>query len=375
MAERKEGENSEGRPAPMAVRREGPSDGLIGSDVDIQVATAKKYPRSIGQAKERAMELATLDRETAESCSYALKRAGKIIEGPSARLAEIVAASWGNLRVAAKTTGSDEGFIYAESVCWDLESNVAISYETRRRITKSDGQMFSEDMIGVTGNAAVSIAFRNSVFRVLSRAFVNEVWRAAKKVAAGEIKDLKQRRFEMLGYFESQGVSEDQILVLLGISDVDDVTLEMLSTLRGFATAIKDGLTSVEAIFSRHDEQDVEQLQTEKPQAESTKSESSKNASETDDSQASQGEGHPDPGELDNQKARLIDEIRNELGQLYPGDAPERQAARLKALKHVFGQTVVDEIAKLPSQVLKTGLEYLKNKAAGAEAVTDEIPF
>jgi len=350
--------DSEARPAPLATRREGPGAGLMSNDIDIQVATAKQYPRSIGLAKEKAIELATLDRETAESCSYALKRAGKIIDGPSARLAEIVAASWGNLRVAAKTTGSDGGFIYAESVCWDLESNVAVSYETRRRITKSDGQMFSEDMVGVTGNAAVSIAFRNSVFRVLSRALVNEVWRAAKKVAAGEIKDLKQRRFEMLGYFEGQGVSENQILVLLGISDIDDISLEMLSTLRGFATAVKDGLTSVEAIFSRHDEQDVEQPQTEKSQDEKTEG-----VKESDSV----------PSDLDNRKAEIIDEICTQLGKLHPGDSIKSQAERLKTLNFVFGKTVLDEIVKLPLEILEAGLAAMRNKVSATE--TEDTPW
>jgi len=78
---------------------------------------------------------------------------------------------------------------------------------------------------------------------------------------------------------------------------------------------------------------------------------------------------------LDTKKGKLIDEICNALGQLYPGDAPERQAARLKALKRVFGQTVIDEITKLPSQILKTGLEYLKGPAVTAEAGNDGIPF
>lgn len=82
-----------------------------------------------------------------------------------------------------------------------------------------------------------------------------------------------------------------------------------------------------------------------------------------------------DADSLDGRKVKIIDEICNALGQLYPGDAPEKQAARLKALKHIFGQTVVEEIAKLPSQILKTGLEYLKGRAVGAETGTDDVPF
>ena len=365
MNEKKQENSSVDQPAPMVTRREGPATGMISGDVDLQVRTAKTFPRSISKFKQQALEMVAIDKETAGSCNYAYKRGGKIIEGPSTRLAEIIASSWGNIRVAARTTGADGGFIYAESVCWDLESNVAVSYETRRRITKSDGQMFSDDMVGVTGNAAVSIAFRNSVFRVVPRAYVNEVWKASRKVAAGEVKDLKQRRSEMLGYFESQGVSEDRILVLLGISDIDDITLEMLSTLRGFATAIKDGLTSIEAIFSRHDEQDVEQPQTEKSQDEKTE------AAPADESQPS----GPGPSDLDNQKAKLVNEICSQVGRLHPGDDPEGQAARLRLLKYIFGQTQVDGSGKMPSQILEAGLEYLKSRAVGDGVGNDDIPF
>src|SRR6185369_14649302 len=67
-------------------------------EIDIQIATAKRYPRSITAFKRQCLEMATLDEETAGSMYYVLPRAGKKIEGPSVRLAEIAGSAWGNLR-------------------------------------------------------------------------------------------------------------------------------------------------------------------------------------------------------------------------------------------------------------------------------------
>jgi len=361
--------------APMAVRREiqNSGSGLMSGDVDLQVRTAKTFPRSIVQFKEQALEMVAIDKETAESCSYAYKRGGKIIEGPSTRLAEIIAASWGNLRVAARTTGTDEGFIYAESVCWDLENNVAVNYETRRRITNKEGQRFSDDMVGITGNATTSIAFRNSVFRVVPRAYVNEIWKEARKVAAGG-QTLEQKRTEMVHWFDGQGVTEQQILDLLNISALGDISKEQLAMLRGFAQSIKDGVTSIESIFHSDEQQD----ETESPEDENTRpvEDEQSEAVPAEESQASgpQTTDQPKADSLDAQKGKLIDKICTELGQLYPGDAPEKQAARLKALKHIYGKVQLDEIVKLPVQILEAGLQAMKSKAVAAEAEQEDIP-
>lgn len=353
--------------APIAVRREIQSSGsgLMSGDVDLQVRTAKAFPRDISKFKQQAHKMVAIDKETAESCSYAYKRGGKIIEGPSTRLAEIIAASWGNLRVAARTTGTDEGFIYAESVCWDLENNVAVSYETRRRITNKEGKRFNDDMVGITGNATTSIAFRNSVFRVVPRAYVNEIWKEARKVAAGNAKALKQRRTEMLQYFEGQGITEQQVLDLLNTAKVDDISAEQLALLRGFAQSIKDGVISIESIFRR----DEQQGETDISEDGNIKDNNQSEDPAEDESQASgpTAEAASGTSDLDEQKTKLLDQIVSELDKLHTGDSVKAQAASLRTLKHIFGQTQLDQIVKMPVQILEAGLGAMRSQAAAAE--------
>ena len=57
------------------------------SEIDIQIQTAKRFPRSISQFKKTALAMATIDEETAGSMFYKVPRSGKTIEGPSVRLA------------------------------------------------------------------------------------------------------------------------------------------------------------------------------------------------------------------------------------------------------------------------------------------------
>ena len=85
----------------------------LGAEVDIQIATAKRYPRSISDAKQKLYELAAQDEKTAESMEYAVPRAGKAITGFSIRFAEIAAYSWGNLRVEDAVTGTDGDVVVA----------------------------------------------------------------------------------------------------------------------------------------------------------------------------------------------------------------------------------------------------------------------
>lgn len=64
---------------PLEVISEGTLEQITRGEIDMQIATAKKYPRSISKFKAKALEMATLDEETAESCFYNLPREGKEI--------------------------------------------------------------------------------------------------------------------------------------------------------------------------------------------------------------------------------------------------------------------------------------------------------
>lgn len=222
---------------------------LTRSEIDVQVATAHQYPRNLSQVLNNIETLATMDEDTASACFYTLRRQGKLIEGASVRMAEIIASSWGNLRVQARILGNDGKVITAQGICHDLENNYATSVEVKRRITGKDGKTFSEDMQVVTGNAACAIAMRNALFKVVPTALIKKVIDKAKKVSLGKSMTLEQSRQKMLAYYNTIGVEEKQILDYLSIEKIDEIDTDMVIELRGLANAIKEGTTSVKEAF------------------------------------------------------------------------------------------------------------------------------
>lgn len=219
------------------------------SEIDVQIATAKQYPRNLAQVLKNIETLATLDEETAGNCFYILKRQDKRIEGPSVRMAEIVASSWGNIRLQARIIANDGKMITAQGICHDLESNYAVSSEVKRRITDKHGKTYSEDMQVVTGNAACAIAMRNALFKVVPAALVKKVMAKAKQVSLGQANSLEESRQKMLDYFKKLGVEAKNIFDYLSISKVEEIDTDMLVELRGLANAIKEGTTTVQDTF------------------------------------------------------------------------------------------------------------------------------
>ncbi len=219
------------------------------AELDQQITTARAYPRSLKRFVSECLDMATLTEQIASECIYALPRDGKTIEGPSARLAEIVASAWGNCRAGARVVDEGPEFITAQGMFHDLERNVAITYEVRRRITDRNGRRFKADMVGVTGNAACSIALRNAVFKGVPKAFWSSIYDAARRAAVGDVKTIANKRADALTHLQKMGVTPAQVLRVLAVAGVEDIGTEQLIVLRGLLTAIREGETTVDQVF------------------------------------------------------------------------------------------------------------------------------
>lgn len=221
-------------------------------EIDHQISTARAYPRSIDRAIKNITTLTTLDEETAESCIYALPRSNKPIQGPSIRLAEVVAGQWGNNRNGARIVHVDraEKVVVAEGLFHDLETNVQTRAQVQRRIVDSKGRLYSDDMIIVTGNAACSIAKRNAILGGVPRGIWGGAYDRALKVVAGTAETLAVTREKAVGAFAHFGVKPEQVFGALALEGYEDITLNHIPTLRGMFSALKNGEATVEEMFS-----------------------------------------------------------------------------------------------------------------------------
>lgn len=231
------------------IPEEGMAAMINRSEIEQQIATARRFPRSLKRFRDEALQMVTLSESIAEQCVYALPRDGKTIEGPSARFAEVIASAWGNNRAGARVIDDKGDFVVAQGVFHDLERNVAITYEVQRRIVDRNGRRYKADMIGVTANAACSIALRNAVLKGVPKAFWEDPYAEARRVIMGDVKTLANRRASAIEAFQRFGVSAEKICAKLEVGGIEDIGLEHLVLLRGMLTAIKEGDTTAEEAF------------------------------------------------------------------------------------------------------------------------------
>jgi hypothetical protein len=224
------------------------------AEVDIQISTAHRFPRSISKFLKSATDMVTVDRATAASCLYRRpvgKEGGKMkyAEGESIRMAEIVAASYQNLRIASIITEVNGREVKASAMCHDLENNVAIRSDTIESTLTKDGKPFSERMQLVVAKSAQSKAIRDAIFRVVPRALCNSIRQAAEETALGQNKSLAERRKGVVDWIKTLGINGQRVYDALGIEGIEELGRSALLELVGIRTAIESGDVTVNDAF------------------------------------------------------------------------------------------------------------------------------
>jgi hypothetical protein len=229
-------------------------ESLTRAEIDTSIATAHRFPRSIDTFLKRAESLATITPEIAASLEYAKPVGGEKVKGPSARLAEIVAATYGNLRVQARVIAETATEVVAQGIAHDLESNVAHSTEVTVSLLKRDGTRIKADQIATTRAAACSKARRNAIFLAVPLAIVQPIIDAAKRVAAGDAKTLPERRKATLDWFQEKGVKRAAIFDWLGVKAEADIDLDKMSDLIAAKNTAKEEGVDLATLFARTDD-------------------------------------------------------------------------------------------------------------------------
>ncbi len=225
------------------------------ASIDVQVSTAHRFPRSLEQFKKRALDMVQQDLETAESCIYS-RPVGKgddgkqkYAEGASIRMAEIVAACYGNIRFGARIVEQTERYVKAEGVAHDLESNTAGKSEAMESTVKRDGRPYDERMRIVVAKACLSKALRDAIFRVVPRALCKSVYDAAQKVIAGQNLPIEARRKKAQQWLTGLRVEDARVFAVLSVKGWSEVGEEQLLLLTGLKTAMKDNEITLNEAF------------------------------------------------------------------------------------------------------------------------------
>jgi hypothetical protein len=230
--------------------------GAVAAEISQQVATAKRYPRRTDKAiSVEIMSRATLDEETAAECCYSLPRAGKDIVGPSVRFAELVFASYGNMRAGARFVELDtkdpaRAAVIIEGVCIDMQMNNGQTVPVRRSITGRKG-IFNADMTNIAFSAGAAIARREAILKTVPKSIWGAAWKGVLAVLQGDQKTLATRRRSSVEAFQKMGVEPDRVFAALDVAGEEAITLEHMPRLIGMWTALRDGTETIDSLFGK----------------------------------------------------------------------------------------------------------------------------
>lgn len=228
------------------------------ASVDIQVATAQRYKRSITRFKQEVKDLVSMDESTALSCTYAVPRGGKSIVGPSVRFAEIVASCWGHMRIGGRVVEETQTHVVVQGVAHDLQRNVLTQVEVRRKVEVGGGFDRLEpskqasrraDAASLACASGIAIATRNATLKTVPKAFWDDLWQEARTVAAGKGRTLTELRATAKQHCGTLGLTDARVLYALESAGWDDVSGDKLAALRALLKDVKAGDRTVDEAF------------------------------------------------------------------------------------------------------------------------------
>jgi hypothetical protein len=243
-------------------------EALNRAEVDIAIATAKRWKRDIASSIKTCGELALRNQSIARTCNYAVPRGGKTIVGPSVHFARIVAYSWGNASALSRVVGCDRANAHLQGVFHDLQTNLRIGFEMDWPVQapKHETPERWADQMNLAKRAGGAVALRVAIFNVIPLVLFSDIAERAKLIAIGEGKTFEQSRSAAITAFKELGVTQAQIYAYLDRGGLESISTDDLILLHALLVSIKDRTMTVDELFWKFKDKAVKPQVPEPPQ-------------------------------------------------------------------------------------------------------------
>jgi hypothetical protein len=221
------------------------------AEVQASYVIAKKFPRN-----QHESYMAILDSckrpFLAEHAMYAYPRGNQLVTGPSIRLAEVLAQSWGNIDFGIREISQSNGVSVAEAYAIDLQTNtrvVKIFHVPHVRDTKQGRKKLTDarDIYEIVANQG-SRRLRACILGIIPGDVVEAaVNQCRKTLETGEV-PLADRVRMMVAKFDELGVKVEHLEKRLGHNLAAIIPQEIV-TLQTIYKSIKDGFAAREDFF------------------------------------------------------------------------------------------------------------------------------
>ena len=223
-----------------------------------QIVSAKRFPRDEIQAYEKIMKACTRH-SLAKQAVYAYPRGGQTVKGPSIRLAEQLARSWGNIDTGIRELSQENGESTVEAYCLDLETNYRASKvftvkherHTKKGITKLKDPRDIYELVANQGSRRM----RACILAVIPGDVCEEAVATCESTLAGNTSEpLEDRLKKMVVAFKglNETITQEMLEIKLKHT-IAEATVDELNDLAAIYRSLKDGMTK------RHDWFNVDQ--------------------------------------------------------------------------------------------------------------------
>jgi hypothetical protein len=224
-------------------------------EVKGQIFMAKQFPRNVFQAEQRILD-ACKRPALAEVAVYSYPRGGSKVEGPSIRLAEVLAQNWGNLAFGVKELEQREGESVAMAYAWDLETNVRQekiftvkhSRKAKGKLVKLDDPRDIYEMVANQGARRL----RSCILGIIPGDIIDKAVEECNRTLQGNSQGpLKDRLGKALKAFKEKfRITQEQIEERMGYN-IDAFTERDYLDLIKIFNSLKDGMSKPEDWFDR----------------------------------------------------------------------------------------------------------------------------
>lgn len=249
------------------------------AEIKGMIAMAARFPRDMDKVREKLLKECKRP-AFAQSALYAKPVGGGKVTGLSIRFAEAAIASMGHIHTTIKTLAETDEYRKIEIRVWDAQAMISYADEAtiektierrsipkgqeyiRMRVNKSGDPLYiiraTEDDLLNKVNSAKSKSIRNSGLRMVPGWLLDECKGQITDTSRNEdAKDPDAAKRKLFDSFAEQGVTVEELKKYLG-HDAEHLEPAELDDLRKLFTAVRDGETTLRAIFKEREEESGE---------------------------------------------------------------------------------------------------------------------
>lgn len=223
-------------------------------EVQAAMVVAKKFPRNEYESFNRIMK-ACQRKGLAEKAMYEYPRGDTRVTGPSIRLAEAIAQSWGHIDCGIIELEQKNGESQVMAYAWDLETNTRqtkIFSVPHIRTSKKNGNVRLTDPRDIYERVANDGArrLRACILGIIPGDVIESAIMQCEKTLMGDNKEpLEDTIRAIAGTFEREyGVTAEMLEKFIGCR-MESFTMQNLIRLKKVYVSLKDGMAKREDYF------------------------------------------------------------------------------------------------------------------------------